>query len=78
MAAQLKLLADCPEKVWVCLEGRCYLQAAKHYLLARHIYSQLGVRGGGRGGGGDGTSGVVQKLWRSISCFKDIILDVCV
>ncbi len=75
MAAQLKILVECPERLWVCLEGRSYLKAAQHYLLARHIYSQLGLGLGGRGKG-CGSGGVVQKLWQSVSGFKDTILEV--
>lgn len=73
VAAQLKLLADCPEKIWVCLEGRGYMQAAQHYLLARHVYSHLGLHAGGKGLG-PGTR--VQKLWQPIANFKDAILEV--
>lgn len=58
----------------MCLEGRGYLEAAQHYLLARHVYSQLGLGVGGEGLG-SGTAGV-QKLWRPISGFKDTILEV--
>ena len=61
----------------MCLEGQSYLKAAQHFLLARHIYSQLGLGLGlGGRGKGRGSGGVVQKLWQSISGFKDIILEV--
>ena len=75
MATQLKLLAECPEKVWVCLEAQRYLEAAQHFLLARHIYSQLGLGVGGSTKGAV-SPGVVQKLWQSVSCFKETILEV--
>lgn len=75
MAAQLKILSECPERLWVCLEKQSYLKAAQHFLLARHIYSQLGLGVGGHGKG-RGSSSVVQKLWQSVSGFKETILEV--
>ena len=72
-AAQLKILAECPEKLWVCLEEQSYLKAAQHYLLAQHIYSQLGLSGRGKG---RVSSAVVQKLWQSVANFKDTIMEV--
>ena len=65
----------------MCLESWNYLRAAQHYLLARHVYSQLGRGGGGVAGGGAGgskqvSSGTVQKLWQSVAPFKETILEV--
>jgi hypothetical protein len=71
----MKLLADCPERMWVCLEGRGYLEAAQHYLLARHVFSQLGLSMGVKG---QATGAGVQKLWQPIANFKDTILEVTV
>ena len=68
VAAQLKLLADAPEKIWQCLEDQSYLQAAQYFLLSRHIFSRLELSGAG--------SDVVKKLWHSVSSFKDTIMEV--
>ena len=69
VAAQLKLLADAPEKIWQCLEDQSYLLAAQYFLLSRHIFSHLELSGAG--------SDVVKKLWHSVSSFKDTIMEVC-
>ena len=73
VAAQMKLLAESPEKIWLCLEGQEYLPAAHHYLLSRHIFSQLSVKLG-RGNNRDFT--LIQRLWHSVACFKENILEV--
>ena len=70
VAAQLKLLADAPEKIWQCLEEQSYLRAAQYFLLSRHIFSHLELSGAG--------SDVVKKLWHSVSSFKDTIMEVSV
>ena len=70
-AAQLKLLSECPERMWVCLEQRGYLSAAQHYLLARHVYSQLGLSVGSSKAGAR-----VQRLWQPLANFKETILEV--
>ena len=74
-AAQLKLLAKAPEHVWVCLERCGYLEAAQHFLLARHIYSQLGL-GAGMTPRGTVSIKVVQKMWELVAHFKEAILEV--
>lgn len=68
MAAQLKLLADAPEKIWRCLEGQSYLKAAQYFLLSRHIFSRLEL--------GGASSAVVKRLWHSVSNFKETIMEV--
>ena len=73
-AAQLKLLVNAPERVWVCLEGRGYLEAAQHFLLTRHIYSQLGL-GVGMAPREKVSAGLVQKMWKLVSPFKEAILE---
>lgn len=70
VAAQLKLLADAPERIWQCLEDQSYLQAAQYFLLSRHIFSHLELSGVG--------SDVVKKLWHSVSSFKDTTMEVSV
>ena len=68
VAAQLKLLADAPERIWQCLEDQRYLQAAQSFLLSRHLFSRLELSGAG--------SDVVKNLWHSVSSFKDTIMQV--
>ena len=82
VALQMKLLSKTPEKIWLCLEQRSYLKAAQYYLLARHIHTQLELvvrsgNDGGSGGNGVGSNlAMVEKLWHSVICFKDSILEV--
>ena len=70
VAAQMKLLADAPEKIWRCLEEQSYLKAAQYFLLSRHIFSRLELSGAG--------SSVVKRLWHSVSSFKETIMEVSV
>ena len=64
----VKLLADAPERIWQCLEGQAYLKATQHFLLSRHVFSQLELSGA--------SSDVAKKLWHSVSSFKETITEV--
>jgi len=74
----LKLLSAAPEQMWACLEQHSYLNAAQHFLLARHVYSQLGV--GVAAGPATKTTArtpaMLQEMWQSVAGFKEVILEV--
>ena len=76
--AQLKFLFAAPEQIWACLERHGYLEAAQHFLLARHIYSQLGVGvAAGPAPTMARTPAMLQRMWQSVAGFKEVILEVC-
>lgn len=69
IAAQMKLLGDAPEKMWLSLEGHRYLEATQLYLLARHTHSQLQLS--------LAKNTLVQRLWHTTASFKLTILECC-
>ncbi len=62
-------------QIWGCLERQEYLQATRHYLLARHTHQCLTAEQRGCGQLAGPTP--LPRLWGAVANFKETILRCC-
>lgn len=77
LAAEIKCLMMCPEKIWTQVDQRDYLQASQLYLFARHTHTGL-TMDQGRHFSAQHVANVfpvVGRQWASIAHFRDAILQ---
>ncbi|TRY75813.1 hypothetical protein TCAL_07009 [Tigriopus californicus] len=77
LAAEIKCLMMCPEKIWTQVDQRDYLQASQLYLFARHTHTGLTMDQGGHFSAQHVANvfPVVGRQWASIAHFRDAILQ---
>lgn len=66
LAAQIKLLMDIPERIWTAIESGDNVTAAKLYLFARHIHTNVTFQE-------DNHLAVIERQWAAISQFHELI-----
>lgn len=66
LAAQIKLLMDIPERIWTSIESGDNVTAAKLYLFARHIHTNVTFQE-------ENHLAVIERQWAAISQFHELI-----